>query len=231
MNRIRHLLVATAFLLVLATSGHSFSLTASSFKGFHAFDKGGDVVGTFGLDPRFSYANTGQNFNFAAGLQFDVCYNPYPDPTLQEVQSNPGTDYLWTLSINDAKLPWGQDLNFTGSTVASASEIMGGVHWLQNAVSPHLPSSICTAFDVQWVSPTKGVASAFLAGNLNPDCLPWWTPNQYICPWESSASITVSAREVCPQNAVPEPITMILFGTGLAGFGLTRRLRKKEDAV
>lgn len=217
-------LLATAVfgLSLVPTDADAFSLTGTHFKGFHAYDAGGDVINTFGLGTQLPPQFGGQKFNFAAGLEFDICYNPM-NPTLDDVQNNPMNPYLWSLSVKHATLPWGQPLDFEISGIASYGQIMSGAGWFQNTVTPHLPKDLCFAFDCSFSSPTKGTGRLALAGNVDPTCLPWWMPQQYICPWESDACITIAANNVPNQEPIPEPITMVLFGAGLAGLGIIRR--------
>lgn len=217
------LLAAAVFGMSMVPSDtQAFSLSGTHFQGFYAYDAGGDVINTFGLGSQLPDEFAGKEFNFAAALEFDITYNPM-NPTIEDVQGNPMQPYMWKLSVHDATLPWGTPLDFEISGVASYGQIISGAGWFQNTVTPHLPQDLCFAFDCSFTSPTTGNGRLAVAGNIDPSCLPWWMPQQYICPWESDASICLSADNVPSQEPVPEPITMVLFGAGLAGLGIVRR--------
>lgn len=219
--------IAGLLLTLVPLSADAFSLTGSNFRGFVAYHRGGDVVGTYNLDPRLNFENTGEYFNFAAGMSFDITYNP-SDPSFEEVFGNPDTPYLWTLSVDNLGLPFAGGLNFDVSHVATANQIRSGFGWLQDHLSTQFEDDMHFLFDAAITGPNTGTASLILAGNINSSCIPRWMPRKFILPWQIGGSITLSANNIPQHEApIPEPATMLLFGLGAAGVGTFRAFRNR----
>ncbi len=223
------LVAGVALLIVLLPlEGSAFTLTGTNINGFVAWDRGGDVVETFDLDPRLGVEATGRQFNFAAGLMFDVTYDP-TYPGIHDVVAEPEHKWLVTGSVSGLHLPWSDhplDLEF--SHPASYGDFLGAAHHLSSFVHPHLPQDLYYACDVTWTSATTAIASFGLAGNLDPACLPYGTPDQFYHQFHSDAEFRLSVDPYdgdVPQDPIPEPMTMLLFGAGLAGLGVIRRKR------
>ncbi len=206
---------------MLPTSASAFSFTANNFSGYLAYDAGGDVIGTYGLDPRFSYENTGMYFNTAAALYFDFTYVP-TYPSIEDIMENPSQDWLWTISVSNLTLPWEEEPlpDIVFSHKASFNDIQEGAELAYELFEDNFPLDIYYNFDYTFTGPGTGSAALTMATNINPDMLPGCVPDQFISPFESDASITVTAEPV------PEPISLVLFGAGMAGVGLLRRRKK-----
>ncbi len=211
-----------AVLLLLAglpSEADAFSFNATNFNGYFAWDEGGDVIGEFGLDPRLSYEATGQYFNAAAGLTFDFEYIP-TYPAVEDIVDNPTQDWMWTFHASDLCLPgYGSLPDLIFSHQASYADILGGVHFLEEYLGGLFPENISYIFEYDLSSPTNGSAYLAAAGNLPLECLPCGFPEQGFCDFECGANIGVTAAPV------PEPLTLILFGSGLAGVVAFRRKR------
>lgn len=224
--------------LLLPQTTAAFTLTASDFDGYLAYDKAGDVVSQYGLDPRFSYANTGKKFNTAAGLDFSFAYDPSA-PSLNDIMANPSTKYRWRVELSGLewpslptskledkirsgfrdggpsplssshKLP---SLSF--SSVASFNDMKQAAGSAWSVFTGFFPTEGCYLMDLDW---TTGTGTLSMAANIDYGPLGMVMPRKYMREFSSDAQLTVTA------SAVPEPLTMILFGTGLAGIGLVRR--------
>lgn len=231
-------LVAGALLLPL--SAEAFSLTASDFNGYVAYDRAGDVINRFGLDPRFSYDNTGQRYNTAAAVDFKFTYVP-SSPTLHDIMATPDVKYKWTVGISglnwpelpmpnsgmEAKvynnyrditgtpLPTGNslpDFNFSG--VASYNDIKNAAGSAWSVFTGFFPSEGCYLMDLDWET---GTGSLFMAANIDYGMLGAYMPRKFMQDFASGIELTITAEPV------PEPLTMVLFGAGLAGIGLVRK--------
>jgi len=217
-------LATVLIVLSLPSVGSAFSLTSTDFSGYGAFDRAGDVVGKFGLDPRLSYDYTGQYFNLAVGIQFSFEYNP-TYPSLVDVMDHQYQDWKWTLGINNISFPgFPIAMNrFEMSHIGSYHDLMTGASfargWLQN-------HGITGAYVFDWSfddhTQQTGTASLMAAAWVNPELIPGFVPDEFCVPFRSGASVDLSAEPV------PEPATMLLFGVGIAGLGAYRKRRNRK---
>ena len=231
-------LVAGALLFPL--SADAFTLTASDFNGFVAYDRAGDVVSRYGLDPRFSYENTGQRFNTAATVDFKFNYVP-SSPTLHDIMASPNTKYKWTVGISgldwpelptpgygmedrvftnfkDAAYPpvqTGASLpGFSFSGVASFNDMKNAAGSAWSVFTGFFPTEGAYLMDLDWET---GTGSLAMAANIDYGMLGAYLPKMFMQGFASGAELTITAEPI------PEPLTMVLFGAGLAGVGLIRR--------
>ncbi len=213
-------IVALAIGLVPQTAD-AFVLTASDFNGALAYDSGNDVIGTYGLDQRFSYENTGMYFNTAATMNFSFVYDPVY-PSIEEVIANPSTNWNWDVQIRNFTNPLTGGTSSAGaSRIASYDDMLVGVSWAETMLDNLVGYDAFYQFDYSFSSPTTGMGSLSLVGNLDPSYFNDDLPGQWIKEFRSDLEISVAAEPV------PEPLTLSLFGLGLAGLGLTRKMKKK----
>ena len=225
--------------LLFPRTADAFTLTASDFDGYLAYDRGGDVIGRYGLDPRFSYDNTGKHFNTAAGMDFSFSYDPSA-PSLNDIMANPNTRYRWSVELSGLEWPhlpapsmenrilsgFRDGESFGGltashnlpslsfSSVASFNEMKQAAGTAWSVFTGFFPTEGCYLMDLDWMT---GTGTLSMAANIDYGPLGMIMPKHFMGDFASDAQLTVTA------SPVPEPLTMILFGTGLAGIGLVRR--------
>lgn len=198
----------------------AFSFSATNFSGTFAYDVTGGDIGN--LDPRFSYEYTESNFNTFLTGSFDFTYIPsYPD--IDDIRQNPATDWKWTVGLSDLTLPWQNTAlpSMKISHVASFNDIMTGVNWAQALYDEYVPIEVCYTFDYSFTGPTGGHADFYLGTNLDAQWLPECLPDYYYGEFQSDARVDITA------DPIPEPISLVLFGAGLAGVRLYRRKKSK----
>lgn len=242
--------LVSLFLTVLAVgsllfprTADAFTLTASDFDGYLAYDRGGDVISRFGLDPRFSYDNSGQRFNTAAGMDFSFNYDP-STPSLNDIMADPNTKYRWRVELSGLEWPNLPTSNLENkvrsgfkdgsapalstsrqlpglsfTSVASFNDMKQSAGSAWSVFTGFFPTEGCYLMDLDW---TTGTGSLSMAANIDYGPLGMLMPKKFMRDFASDAQLTVSA------SPVPEPLTMVLFGTGLAGIGLVRR---RKNAV
>lgn len=224
--------------LLLPQTSAAFTLTASDFDGYLAYDRGGDVISQYGLDPRFSYDNTGKQFNTAAGMDFSFTYDPSA-PSLNDIVANPTTRYRWSVELSGLQWPnlptsnledkirssfrdggesqLGTSHNLPSlsfSSVASYNDMKQAAGSAWSVFTGFFPTEGCYLMDLDWMT---GTGSLSMAANIDYGPLGMFMPKEFMHEFASDAQLTVTA------SPVPEPLTMVLFGTGLAGIGLVRR--------
>lgn len=197
----------------------AFVLTASNFCGYIAYDSGGDVFGTFPvLDQRFSYYNTGNYYNSAGLIACDFDYNA-SNPTIEQVIANPDRIYGWELDITNIENPWTggalTDVHAEGS--ASYNMVLDGATWLENAIGQYFQFSGDYIFEYSFTGPTTGTALLSIAANVDPGCFGQFLPPQYYGTFCDDLEATLTV------HPTPEPVTLTMFGIGLAGIGVFRR--------
>lgn len=215
-------------LLTLTPAVHAFTFTAENFGGIAAYDKGGDVISTFGdyggIDRRFGYDYTGQQYNYTASMVFDFTYNP-TYPSIEDIMANPNTQWHWTATIGNIDLPFGdQPLpDMTWETVASFEDIKYGTEMIGSTLSDWMPRDIVYSFDYEITDPYSGAGSAYMsmAGNFDGLYCMDNIPDAGISEFYSGMTVELTAEPV------PEPMTLMLFGAGIAGMGVMRRKFKK----
>ncbi len=208
-------------LWLIPYNAHAFTFNASNFSGYLAWDSEGDVIGAYDLDPSLNYENTGEYFNVAAGLMFDFEYIP-SYPTYQDIMENPETEWMWTFSASNICVPCENTPlpEFVFSHRASLADIMEGVNWAQNEFGGFIPEDIAYNFNYELTGPTSGTAFLSLAGNAPLYMLPDNIPQSGFLTYDCDADLSVTVEPV------PEPVTLVLFGTGMAGVALVRRFKK-----
>lgn len=226
--------------LLLPLSAGAFSLTASDFNGSVAYDRDGDVINRYGLDPRFSYENTGQHYNTAAAVDFNFTYVP-SSPTLHDIMATPNVRYKWTVGISGLDWPelptapssledrvftnfkdvggsalqTGNSLpSFGFSGVASYNELKQAAGSAWSVFTGFFPTEGAYLMDLDWAT---GTGSLAMAANIDYGMLGACLPRTFMQGFSSGADLTITAEPV------PEPLTMVLFGAGLAGIGLVRK--------
>ena len=228
-KRISTLTIALLGLIIIASTApvSAFTFSAENFSGLVAYDKGGDVISQYadlGVDPRFGYDYTGQTYNFTTSMVFDFTYNP-TYPSIEDIALNPNTQWHWTAKIKNLQLPCdGQPLpELRWETVASFQDIKYGTQMVGDMFSEYLPSDIVYSFDYEINDPYAGTGSAYMAmaGNFGALYAAENIPDAMIMPFTSGMQV-----ELCAEP-VPEPMTLMLFGAGMAGMGLVRRKMKK----
>jgi len=218
------ILLAIGFWMVPANS-NAFVLSATDFYGYVAWDQGGDVFGTYAgyVDPQWGYGNTGMYFNSAAYLGFSFMYDP-SYPSIPDVMTTPTTDYKWQLDVVNLTSPFTgnslQDIHLQG--VNSYADVMSAGAWACDLMNGwDIPVEGYYDFDYTFTSASTGYASLSAAGNIDPGCWSQCMPDQYYGCFESNAMGTLSVEPV------PEPMTLALFGAGMAGISFLRRRKQK----
>lgn len=220
------LIVGIMAIAWLPSQAFGFAFTATNFQGYAAYDKSGDVIGNFGLDPRLSYAATGKKFNVSAGMGFDFSYAPETAP-MEGLVADPTKDWCWTLTVKDLVIPGNPatlpEMSFTHK--ASYSDLNAGLNWI-NAKVDSWDIDGCFLFDYKFLTPTSGKAGFVFAANIDPSIVPTWVPDRAFCPIGSNATVTITAAP-CAAQPVPEPTTLALFTLGMIGAGAMRKKMRK----
>lgn len=220
-NRFVCLLVAAAVITIAAlpSGSQAFVLTSTDFSGVLAYESNGTVIESFGLDSRFA----GQGFNTAAAINFAFNYDP-SSPSIADIMATPNKPYRWTVGLSNLEDPWfGRplpDISLTGT--ASYSQLMGGASHAWDVFDAHFPTEGAYFLDYSFTSPTSGFGTLALAANIDFGQMGQCLPDQWMTQLNSDAELTLAAQPV------PEPITFVLFGAGLAGVGLVRRRKAAQ---
>jgi hypothetical protein len=212
------MVVVVAGILAFPSTGSAFTLSGTDFTGYMAYDGAGDVIGAYGLDPRFSYENTGMNYNTAAAVNFSFQYDP-SYPSLHDVALNPDEPFRYTITLEGGANPMYAGLlpSLTFQTVATYNDFMGAAQNAWTLINDNFPAAGCYAFDYMFTGPNTGYATLSMAANIDWGALTNYLPDRMILPFGFDSRLTVTAEPV------PEPLTLTLFGVGLAGVGLVRR--------
>jgi hypothetical protein len=225
-------LLATGLLALLAfpMAANSFSISATHFQGAVAYKPGGGAGAILGLaNPQISalLGSTAMSYNAAALVSFNFSIAPtYPSPF--DLQSAPDKQWKWSLHAHDFKLPsilGGAPLpEVSVSKQASYNQVMAGAMWAQTQVSQALGGQFGWGWAIHWTTATTGIGYLAVAANLNPA----WLPGGGQLPFYSAFDAGKGTIDASVE-AVPEPLTMVLFGSGLAGMGIARFRRRKSE--
>jgi hypothetical protein len=162
-------------------------------------------------------------FNSAAYMTFSFTYDPVY-PSIQDVMNNPTTKWDWSVNVTGAENPWsGADLpDVNAGACLSYNDILSGVSWADQMLNDLFDFDGYYLFDYSFTSPNTGNATLSLAGNVDLSEWARCLPPAYMTGFESDLTATVAAQPV------PEPISLTLFGVGLAGIGVMRRKRRTQ---
>lgn len=214
-------------MMLLSGDLMAFSLTGTDFSGILAYNGDGYVIEQYGqmLGPQFGSEFYGHGFNLAGALTFDFEYLPYY-PTISDVKNNPGTRWLWTATVRNLRLPCCEeplpDLSWT--RIASYGDILSGAEWAEAHFGHMLPENLAYNLAYEFNSPTTGTAWLGMATTIDQSLLPDNFPNDYYWACDSGIEVEISADPLV-NPAIPEPMTLMLFGAGVAGIGIVRRRR------
>jgi len=200
--------------VVLTVSGQNVTVRVWNLSGFN-----GTYAGTVFTGVGFENIGT-------------ASVNPSPVPTMTGPVRGSDTPAAWTLS-NNTNIGGGIKLDIVGTSgsvnngiasgCAAAGQLPGGTNelWMNPCTVPGGSGYVEISFTV---SGTWNVASTYLLvkGQNGP-------PGAN----DSTQCITGGDKQNCfDTNVVPEPITIALLGSGLAGIGgvgAFRRRRKKDE--
>ena len=124
-----------------------------------------------------------------------------------------------------------QSYDINGGTSATFSSTTFGYYMINEPGNNFYSNTDLNVDDVDHMLAYQGVNDSFDA-TLN-GIFATWTPNEYVLAWEDLnnggdldyTDMVIMVESVQP---IPEPATMLLFGTGLAGLATLRRRATKK---